>query len=133
MKEMTRTALHDAVASANEEFAARFNDGDAAGMAELYTEDGQVLPPNGDVVNGRSDIQAFWQMLMDMGIKGVELRTVDLEGGPDMAFEVSNFTLFDASGKMLDQGKYIVIWKHEDGDWLLHRDIFNSSMPVSAN
>jgi ketosteroid isomerase-like protein len=31
--------------------------------------------------------------------------------------------------RALDKGKYIVIWKQEDGQWKLHRDIFNSSMP----
>jgi ketosteroid isomerase-like protein len=32
--------------------------------------------------------------------------------------------------KVLDEGKYIVIWKHEDGQWKLHRDILNSSRPA---
>jgi hypothetical protein len=32
---------------------------------------------------------------------------------------------------VLDQGKYIVIWKREKGQWKLHRDIFNSSVPAS--
>jgi len=33
-------------------------------------------------------------------------------------------------GYVLDKGKYIVIWKQEEGQWKLHRDIFNSSMPA---
>ena len=31
---------------------------------------------------------------------------------------------------MLDEGKYIVIWKREAGQWKLHRDILNRSMPL---
>jgi ketosteroid isomerase-like protein len=30
----------------------------------------------------------------------------------------------------VDQGKYIVIWKQDGGQWKLHRDIFNSSLPA---
>ncbi len=30
----------------------------------------------------------------------------------------------------LDAGKFIVVWKQEAGQWKLHRDIFNSSMPA---
>ena len=43
--------------------------GDAEGLAALYTENGQVMPPNSDFVTGRQAVQMFWQAVMDMGIK----------------------------------------------------------------
>ncbi|KPK04105.1 MAG: hypothetical protein AMJ56_18035 [Anaerolineae bacterium SG8_19] len=107
-----------------------FNRGDAAGMADLYTDDGQVLPPNSDFVIGKEAIQAFWQALMDMGIKEAKLDIVEVEEQDDLAVEVSKYTLQGEEGQVLDQGKYIVIWKREDGQWKLHRDIFNSSLPA---
>jgi hypothetical protein len=33
-------------------------------------------------------------------------------------------------GSILDTGKYIVIWKRENGAWKWHRDIWNSSRPA---
>ena len=132
MSELTLTAIHDVVLEANELFMDRFNHGDAAGMAELYTEEGQVLPPNGDFLTGKPAIQALWQGLMDMGIKKVKLEIVEVEGHGHTAFEVSTYTLLDENGQTLDHGKYMVIWKEEDGAWKLHRDIFNSSMPPST-
>ena len=33
--------------------------------------------------------------------------------------------------QVVDNGKYIVIWKKVDGKWLLHLDIYNTSMPGS--
>jgi uncharacterized protein (TIGR02246 family) len=118
-----------AVAAANENFMAAFKKGDAAGMAALYTVNGQVLPPNGDFVTGKAAIQAFWRAIMDMGIKEAKLEIVEVEGHGDTAIEVSKYTLQGDEGQVLDTGKYIVIWKQQDGDWKLHRDIFNSSMP----
>jgi uncharacterized protein (TIGR02246 family) len=126
----TSTGIRDAIAAANENFMAAFNGGDAAGLAALYTETGQLLPPNSDFVTGQQAIQGFWQALMDMGIKEAKLEIVEAEDHGDTATEVSKFTLYGEGGQVLDKGKYIIIWKHEDGQWKLHRDIFNSSMPA---
>ena len=30
----------------------------------------------------------------------------------------------------VSRGKYMIIWRREEGQWKLHRDIFNSSMPA---
>lgn len=124
------TEIRNAIASANERFMAAFNQGDAAGVAALYTEDGQLLPPNSHSMRGRQAIQTFWQGAMDMGIKSATMETVEVEGHGDTAIEVSTYTLQGEGGQMLDKGKYIVIWKREDGQWRLHRDIFNSSQPA---
>jgi uncharacterized protein (TIGR02246 family) len=126
----TASEVRDAIAAENESFMAAFNKGDAAGVAALYTENGQVLPPNGDFVAGKGAIQMFWQAVMDMGIKGAKLEIVEVEAHGDTAIEVSTFTLHGAGGEVLDKGKYIVIWKRVEGQWKLHRDIFNSSMPA---
>jgi uncharacterized protein (TIGR02246 family) len=130
MSQVAATEIRDAIAAANEKFTTAFGQGDAAGLAALYTESGQILPPNGDFVTGKEAVQGFWQTLMDMGIKEAKLEIVEVEGHGDTAIEVSRFTLKDEGGQVLDKGKYIVIWKQHDGQWKLHRDIFNSSLPA---
>ena len=118
------------IASANENFMTAFRQGNAAALAALYTENARILPPNSDFVTGKEAIQKFWQALIDMGIKEVDLKITELESFRDTAIEVSKYTLKGAAGQILDRGKYIVIWKKENGKWKLHRDIFNSSLPV---
>ncbi|NIO70601.1 MAG: SgcJ/EcaC family oxidoreductase [Anaerolineae bacterium] len=130
MTQSTSTEVRDAIAAAVENWMATFNRGDAAGLASLHTENGQVLPPNSDFVTGRQAIQAFWQGAMDMGIKSAKLEIVEVEGHGDIAIEVSKYTLSGEADQVLDTGKYIIIWKQVDGQWKLHRDIFNSSMPA---
>ena len=124
------TGIRDAIAAANKQFMAAFDGGDAAGVASLYTQGSQLLPPNADVMAGRGAIQAFWQGAMDMGIKSAQMEIDEVEAHGDTAIEVSTYTLRGEGGQALDQGKYIVIWKREDGQWKLHRDIFNSSLPA---
>jgi uncharacterized protein (TIGR02246 family) len=130
MTEVTSTEVRDAIVAANEKFVAAFNRGDAAGLAALYTEKGQVLPPNSDFVTGQQAVQGFWQAVMDAGITEAKLETVEVEDHGDTATEVSKFTLYGEGGQVLDKGKYIIIWKQEQGQWKLHRDIFNSSIPA---
>ena len=78
----------EAIKSANEVWMSTFAQGDAEGMANLYTKDGQLLPTQSDVVSGRQAIQAFWQSVMDMGIKTAKLETVEAESHGDTAIEV---------------------------------------------
>ncbi|MGK7898330.1 MAG: DUF4440 domain-containing protein [Xenococcus sp. (in: cyanobacteria)] len=121
------TEIRDGIAAANSNFMNTFNRGDGAGMGGLYTENGQLLPPNSEIVTGHSAISTFWQGAMDMGIKTAKLETVELEGVGDAAFEVGKYTLSGEGDKVIDTGKFIVIWRREGGNWKLHRDIWNSS------
>ena len=122
--------VHEAITAGNHDFMVAVRKGDGAGLAALYTEDGKILPPNSDFVAGRQAIQGFWQAMLGMGIKGARLESVEVESHGDTAIEVGKYTLYGGEGQELDQGKYIVIWKHEHGQWKLHRDIFNSSNPA---
>jgi len=123
------TEVHDAIVAAEGTFMTTFNRGDAAGIAAFYMENGKLLPPNSDFVTGTQAIQAFWQALIDIS-KAAKLETVEVEGYGDTASEVGRYTLEGKDGQVLDQGKYIIIWKQEAGQWKMHRDIFNSSMPA---
>src|SRR5215210_1374695 len=97
----------------NREFVAAFNRGDAAGVAALYTENARVLPPGGAIVSGQQAIQEFWQSVMGMGVREVDLRTQDVELGGDLAYEIGSATLKmqppDGS-PMTDTVKYVVVW-----------------------
>ena len=122
--------VREAIAAADEAFMAAYNGGDAAGVAALYTEDGQLLPPNADFMIGRKAIQAFWQGAMDAGIASAKIEILEVEGHGDTAIEVSTFSLHAQDGTELDAGKFIVVWKRVEEEWKLHRDIFNSSKPA---
>jgi ketosteroid isomerase-like protein len=124
------TEIREGIAAVNADFMKLFSQGDAASVGVLYTENGQLLPPNSDFVTGHSAISAFWQGAMDMGIKTAKLETVELDGQGDAAFEVGKYTLSGEGGKVIDSGKFIVVWKREGGKWKLHRDIWNSSLPA---
>jgi ketosteroid isomerase-like protein len=61
----------------------------------------------------------------------IRVTTVELqESGGDWAYEVGSFLASAPDGKVLNAGKYIVIWKRQStGEWKTHRDIFNWDIP----
>jgi uncharacterized protein (TIGR02246 family) len=124
--------IREAITATNRAFMDTFMRGDAAGMAALYTADGQLLPTGTDFVTGSQAIQAFWQSVMGMGIREATLETVEVEAHGDTAHEVGRYVLRGDGGQAMDQGKYIVIWKQVGGQWKLHRDVWNSSMPAAS-
>ncbi len=119
----------EAISTANQNFMTTFGKGDAGGIGNLYTQKGQLLPAGNDFVKGKKAIQEFWQGAMNMGIKQVQLETIELEGHGDTAIEVGQYVLSGEKGQVMDKGKYIVIWKQEQSEWKLHRDIWTSSIP----
>ena len=111
-----------------EQFESVFKQGDAARVAEFYSDNGMLLPAGVDFVQGRPAIKTYWQQAMDMGIKNVKLDLIELEQHGNTAIEISKYTLSDVNDQIVDQGKGIVIWKNEAGLWKMHRDIWNSSI-----
>ena len=58
-------------------------------------------------------------------------KTVVVVGGGNTAVEVGRVVMRGGNDEILDDGKFIVIWKKENDGWRLHRDIVNSSLPSS--
>lgn len=113
----------------NQQFVDAFSRHDAAAVAMLYAPAAQVFPPHRESVQGTEAIQHFWQDVMNAGIDRATLETVDLEDLGDTAIELGRYTLLLADGGIADRGKYLVVWKQQDGGWRLYRDIWNSNEP----
>ena len=130
MATITQTAsdLREEIRSANDDFEKNFANGDARGIASLYTSDGVLLPPGAGLQEGSNAIQNFWQMAMNMGIKEAHLETLEVEQEGETAIEMGQYELNGAEGQRMDQGKYIVIWKRDGGKLKLHKDIWNTSI-----
>ena len=90
------------------------------------------MPPNSEPVKGRPAIEKLFQMMMAAGINGVSLTAQEVEAHGNIATEVGAYSVKDSTGKELDRGKYMVVWKRIEGQWKLHRDIWNSSNPAMA-
>jgi uncharacterized protein (TIGR02246 family) len=126
---MNIDAVRRTIAEENRRFGAAAAGKDYAGMAAFYTEDAKLLPPDAPIVSGRKAIEEFWRTAANaLGLIGVELKTIDLEVAGDTAYEIGEADLKLSSGQA--KAKYLVVWLGRDGQWRLHRDIWNN-MPTS--
>jgi uncharacterized protein (TIGR02246 family) len=113
------------IGAINRQFEEAARKGDVDRLASLYTPDAIVLPPDGPLVRGRDGIKQMWgTVAREMGLKDVRLDTVDFEQAGDTGYEVGEATLTVASGKAVV--KFVVVWKKVDGQWRIHRDIWNT-------
>jgi uncharacterized protein (TIGR02246 family) len=116
--------VRDAVEAGNRAFIAAFLRGDAQAVADLYTERAQVIAPGAPVARGRSAIAAAWQKTIDAGVKDLTLTTAEVESAGDLACETGVVRLVSRTGGVTE-GRYVVVWKRTNGQWKLHRDIWN--------
>jgi uncharacterized protein (TIGR02246 family) len=114
-----------AITAVNRQFEEAAKKGDLDRLAALYTADAMAFPPDGPIVKGRENIKHMWgSVATQMGLKEVRLETLDLEEAGDTAYEVGEATLTHSGGTAI--AKFVVVWKMVDGQWRLHRDIWNS-------
>lgn len=121
-----------AIEAAGKQFTADVAKGNAAGLAAMYAADAQAFPPNANIVTGSDAIQKLWQDFLDMGIKEMSFKVLEVQSHGNFAHEVGEYWIKDAAGKEVDHGKYLVIWKREKGNWKIYRDFWNSSVPLPA-
>lgn len=113
----------------NQQFMAFFSEMDSVGLASLYAQDAKFMMDGAPAISGRQGIQSTFSSFMQSDISRVELRLIDLWGNEDLLVEEGEYVLY-AGDNEADHGKYLVLWKKENGDWKLFRDIFNTNLPA---
>ena len=96
----------------------------------MYTTDAEAFPPSSDVVKGRAAIEKLWKSVLDSGIAAADLVTTDVDSTGILASEAGTYAMKTKAGAVADRGKYVVTWKKVGGRWMLHRDIWNTSLPA---
>ena len=123
------------IAAAAREFSARYERGDAAGQAALYTDDGVIFPPGRAAIRGRAAIEAYWRL--PTGERVTSHRTtadsVVLVGST--AYDWGTFAVTgERNGQAYSGGgKYVIVWREvQSGDWRMHLDMWNSGPPRAS-
>lgn len=104
---------------------------DADASASFYAEDAVIQSAGMPQVNGKANILALYKSFFaNPDLK--ELRgtpsTAMISASGDLAYEVgvNRIVLGSAKGDLLDAGKFVVVWKHQNGDWYVSALSFTS-------
>jgi uncharacterized protein (TIGR02246 family) len=95
---------------------------DAHAISLLYTADGMVVTPARPSTRGRQSVAELNQYYFDFGLAAVEIHTEEMYTVGDMICELGTAEAFTGSGKILSAGRYMTLWKKEEGKWRVHRD-----------
>ena len=103
--------------------------GDAHALAQLYDEHAVLLPPDGEPIEGRDSIEAYWKQGLESGF---ELHTTRMEASGSVAYSIGRWSLPATDEEAADSGKLVLCWKRVGQSWMLIADIWNSSVPSDS-
>jgi uncharacterized protein (TIGR02246 family) len=118
-------------------FIPAFNTGDAETILSQYAPDAEVLAPGNPRAVGHDEIRALVEKLgAELQSGGITLELNDDDkaaASGDLGHHTGSFVVKDASGAVVDRGKYLAVMQRQaDGKWLMIRDTWNSDSPPPA-
>ena len=109
---------------------------DSAAIAQFYTDNGVVMPPNEPLVTGRDAIAKFWQGMTAIPEATLTFQPVriDFSSAGDMALDRGTYRFTGKPGgqAVAETGKYLVVWKKVGADWKVAADMFSSDQPAAG-
>lgn len=120
------------LAAMSDRWAAALAAGDIEGMADMYTPNCRILPPNAPMLEGRDAVSAVFGGMVDAGLTA-ELETVEATVAGDIGLKIGRYTLMAPDGMIVDQGKFSETWKKGPAGWQMSSDMFSSDLPAAGS
>jgi uncharacterized protein (TIGR02246 family) len=125
----------DDIAQLHAAFTKAFNAKDASGMAATYTDDAILMSPNMPEEKTSIAIETYARQVFANSPAGggilLNVNDVQLLGN-GWAYCSGFYTLLGANGTTADRGKFLEVLKQTDKGWKIHRESFNSDMPMPS-
>jgi ketosteroid isomerase-like protein len=97
----------------------------------MYADDGRFLPPGMEPCEGRAEIQAAMQQLLDMGAASLDIEPLDVREAGELTIEYGRYVLGiepEGAEAQTQIGKYGVVHESQtDGSTKIVFDIFNAN------
>lgn len=107
------------------ELEQRYRAGNLLGVADLYTDDGEIVDASGRRVRGRSELDAYWSAIEEPLDWRLVTRT--LRGSDKIAYQTGTSTLSMRRDGALQtfETDFLVVWRREpDGEWKIELDLY---------
>ena len=108
------------VEATNKMYGETFASGNSAKFVSCYTSDACIYVTNVPNMCRQQAITDFFNGAYAMGIRNLKLTTERITGSWEAFVETGSYELFVDKRMSIDKGKYIVIWKEENGQWKMH-------------
>jgi len=105
--------------------------GDQATIDAMFTADAKSLPPGADPVVGRDAISKLTADYLAYGVHEFTEETTDFYGNADLLIDQGNYRMVYGKDRVVETGKYLNVWKQEDGVWKIQTNIWNTNAPAT--
>ncbi len=100
------------------EYEKYLQNGDSIALGNMYMVDAEIIP---STVGRKNIIKGFGGMIRD-SITGSSFKTTHLWGNDQLLVEDGTGTWSHANGKVVGSGRYLLVWKKDEGKWKILRD-----------
>ena len=120
----------DKILSRSAAWSEHYVEGDIRALADLYTEDGMILPNGALIISGKDAIAERFQLKEGYTAVYHKATPEEISIHEDTAYDIGYYegtTQNEAGESSSFYGKYIIIWHKRDGVWSIYADIWNSA------
>lgn len=118
-----------AIAESNSVYFQAFVKGDSSIFINRYATDCCIMAPGSAALCGPDAALNFFRVAYyQIGLRNGKFITTQVYGdGENFVTEEGLWQSFDANNKLLDNGKFLVLWKKTPNGWKMFRDSFSSN------
>ena len=100
------------------EYENHLKNGDSIALGNMYMENAEILPST----VGRENITKKFGAYIRNEITGSTFKTTHLWGNDQLLVEEGTGTWYHADGTAIGSGRYLLVWKKDEGEWKILRD-----------
>lgn len=116
------------IREASKRFSKAYIEQDFETMANSYTKDAKLIPLGIPIVEGREAIKARWMLGKETKILSHSMDDSEIKIIGNHAYDYGYYAGTSKKGNEAVsewKGKYVVVWKKEEGTWRMYIDIWN--------
>jgi len=117
-KQVDLSSLEKEIQLQLREFEKNLQNGDSIALGNMYMADAVIMP---STVGRENIVKNFGSMIRD-SITGSRFNTTGLWGNDQLLVEEGTGMWSHINGQIVGRGKYLVVWKKENGNWKILRD-----------
>ncbi|MAX70942.1 MAG: DUF4440 domain-containing protein [Flavobacteriaceae bacterium] len=111
-----------------ESFSKYYTSGDYDALANAYCKEATILPPGADIIKGREAIKKRWILPSGVNVPYHKITPIEIKIIDNYAYDIGYYegkTIRKDKSEVSWKGKYLIVWKKEDGDWKIYSDAWN--------
>ena len=102
-------------------------------MVNYYTQDAKIFAPNSAPVIGKQAISELTSIYMKYPISEFSEQTTAFYGNEEYLIDEGTYIMSHGEDNIIEKGKYLNVWKQEEGEWKVFSNIWNANMPATTS